>query len=116
MFCGRHFEFLIHARTRALLTAWSASARSGAKITEVWDSQISQRIRSLTENDKVTLSRLLAISVISVPDLALADSARVLKIQNGGYKTQAIRDKAKRMRGLPVPLHMPLGGDVLLAS
>ena len=32
-------------------------------------------------------SRLRAISVISVPDLALADCARVLKIQNGGNKT-----------------------------
>ena len=32
-------------------------------------------------------SRLRAISVILVPDLALADCARVLKIQNGGHKT-----------------------------
>ena len=46
VFCGRHFEFLISTR--------SASARSGTKITGVWDSQISRRIRSLTENDKVT--------------------------------------------------------------
>ena len=31
--------------------------------------------------------RLRAISVILVPDLALADCARVVKIQNGGHKT-----------------------------
>ena len=32
----------------------SASAWSGTEITEVWDSQISRRIRSFTENNKVT--------------------------------------------------------------
>ena len=40
--------------TRAGQIARSASARSGTEITEVWDSQISRRIRSLTENNKVT--------------------------------------------------------------
>ena len=39
------------------------------------------------------ISRLRAISVISVPDLALADRACVLEIQNSGHKAQNTRDK-----------------------
>ena len=58
--------------------------------------------------------RLRAISVILVPDLALADCARVLKIQNGGHKTLnrcegslCIRDNFVQQTLSVVPTDLP---------
>ena len=87
MFCGRHFEFLI---------------RAGCKLRGQLARGLEPRLRKsgtrkfLGGSDH-SPSSLRAISVISVPDLALPDRAfyraRVLKIQNGSYKTQTTRDK-----------------------
>ena len=86
LFCGGHFEFLIRGR--------SASARSGNEVLELWDSQIpvgSDRSPKIIKWQVRAPRWLRAIFLISVPDLALADRARVLKIQNGRHKTLAIK-------------------------
>ena len=76
-FCGGHFEFLIRAR--------SASARPGTGIIILGERSDPPRICEFSNPPKT--------SVISVPDLALADF--VIKIQNGRHKTQSTRDKGR---------------------
>ncbi len=86
VFCGGHFEFLIHAHGLLVLGL-------EPKVSlEVWDSQL---LGGSDRSSKIIKcpSRLRAISVISVPDLALADRTRELKVQNGRHKNTNTHDK-----------------------
>ena len=83
-FCGGHFEFLKRAR--------SATARSGTEM-ETTRSLLGARHFIIIFGERPDPPRICKsqTSKTSVPDLALADRARVLKTQNGRHKTHAIK-------------------------
>ena len=96
---GQTIKLLFVARVLCFVAAILNLKRSRGLLVrlEVWDSQIlggSDRSPKIINRYFIKApSRLRAISVISVPDLALADRAREVKIQNGRHKTQNTRDK-----------------------